>query len=156
MIELSESLISIDSNNHYVLNNLGYAQLLLKEYDKAIKTFDSIVDIDPYWDFAYNNRGYCRLQLGDLESAYIDIKSSIDMNPVNSFAWRNMGVYYFFAKEYEKAIEYFEKAQTLDPETELIHFYLGKTHLKLGNEEVGNEHLKTSKQRNEYNDSVID
>ncbi|TAM98336.1 MAG: tetratricopeptide repeat protein, partial [Chitinophagaceae bacterium] len=44
------------------------------------------------------------------------------MNEENSYAWRNMGAYYLKINEFEKALSCFEKAEKINPATEMINF----------------------------------
>ena len=127
-----------------------------KKYQEAIDQFTKAIDIDPYWDYPYNNRGYCKLQLGDIDNAYADLFHSFEMNSDNSFSWRNLGVYYLTTNEFEKALQHFEQAEKIDPKTELINFYLGKTHLKIGNTDKSKLYLDKSAELNEHNDSTTE
>jgi tetratricopeptide (TPR) repeat protein len=78
------------------------------------------------------------------------------MNEENSYAWRNMGAYYLKINEFEKALSCFEKAEKINPATEMINFYLGEVYLKLGNMELSKKYLDKSKDLNEHNDSMIE
>lgn len=149
------NLIAINPKDFTLYNQLGYALLQQKKYAAAIIEFTKAIDIEPYWDYPYNNRGYCKLQLHDYENAFADLHSSFEMNPANSFSLRNLGVYYLFTGHLSKALEYFEQAEKTDPETEMINFYLSKTHNKLGDIDKAKFYSDKSKEKNEYNDSII-
>jgi tetratricopeptide (TPR) repeat protein len=152
LIILYTELLNKNPNNKLVCNNLGYTLIKQKKYPEAIAYFDKAIKIDPKYDFALNNRGYCKLQIDDLKGAFEDISKACEMNPFNSFSWRNLGACYLKKKEFEKALENFEEAEKIDSKTELINFYLGKTHEKLGNEEKAKKYLKKSIEFNEYID----
>ncbi len=156
VIEGSKKLLETNSKNIAAFNNIGYALLQQKKYQEAIDQFTKAIDIDPYWDYPYNNRGYCKLQLGDIDNAYADLFHSFEMNSDNSFSWRNLGVYYLTTNEFEKALQHFEQAEKIDPKTELINFYLGKTHLKIGNTDKSKLYLDKSAELNEHNDSTTE
>jgi tetratricopeptide (TPR) repeat protein len=156
VIEAANKLLPLLPNSTYVFGNIGYALLLQKKYQEAIEYFNKEIDVDPYHDYSFNNRGYCWLQLGDVDRAFIDLQASFEMNPANSFSWRNMGAYYLHSGDYTKALEYFEEALVLSPKTELIHFYLGHAHAKLGNTEKSKASFDKSKELNEHNDSMLD
>lgn len=156
VIVASKELLERNPKDISAFNNVGYALLQQKKYEKAIDQFTKAITIDPYWDYPYNNRGYCKLQLGDIENAFLDLHSSFEMNPYNSYSWRNLGAYYLLTNEFEKAINHFEEAEKIDPKTELINFYLGHTHLKMGNLEKSNQYLNKSVKLNEHNDSTIE
>lgn len=156
VMEVSKKLLETDPKNIAAFNNIGYALLQQKKYEEAIDQFTKAIDIDPYSDYPYNNRGYCKLQLGDIDNAYTDLLHSFEMNPDNSFSWRNLGAYYLITKEFEKALLHFEHAEKIDPGTELINFYLGKTHLKMGNANKSKQYLDKSTELNEHNDSTTE
>ena len=152
LISLYKEQLTENSNNKSLYNNIGYALLQQKKYSEAVTYFNEAIRIAPRWDFPYNNRGYCKLQLGDIKGAHNDIAKACDMNPFNSFAWRNMGAYYLTINEFQKALENFEEAEKIDDRTELINFYLGKAHEKLGNLETAQQYLDRSAELNEYID----
>lgn len=152
----SKRLLETNPKNTTAFNNIGYALLQQKRYEEAIDQFTNAITIDPYWDYPYNNRGYCKLQLGDMENAFIDLHHSFEMNPDNSFSWRNLGAYYFATNEFEKALHHFEEAEKIDPKTELINFYLGQTHLKMGNLDKSKLYMDKSLKLNEHNDSTTE
>mgnify|MGYP000123774447 CR=1 FL=1 len=92
----------------------------------------------------------------ETENALIDLQGSFDMNPENSYSWRNLGAYYLKINEYDKALIHFEKANEIDPLTEMINFYLAQAHLKLDNGEESKKYLKKSLEIKEHNDSIIE
>jgi len=91
-----------------------------------------------------------------LDNAYADIHTSFEMNPDNSFSWRNLGAYYLKTNRLAEALAHFEKAETIDPKTELINFYLGQTHKSMGNQDKAIYYLNKSQELKEYNDSTIE
>lgn len=101
------------------------------------------------------DQGYCRLQLGEIEAAYPDLQSAWEMDHNNSFNWRNLGVYFLLKNDYPQALEYLERAEKIDPNTEMINFYLGLVHQRSGNAEKSSQYFEQSKARAEFNDSVF-
>ncbi|WEK34290.1 MAG: tetratricopeptide repeat protein [Candidatus Pseudobacter hemicellulosilyticus] len=136
-------------------NYYGYILLRKKEYGLAVDSFTNSIRIDPYHDYAYNNRGYCRLQLGQVDESFADLDTAWQVNPDNSFSWRNMGLYYLLTQDNPKAIEYLERAYSLDPKTEMIHFYLAMAYRQSGGQEQARHHADLSVSKNEFNDSVF-
>lgn len=155
VLEGCKKLQSLGIDNYIVQNNIGYALLSKKEYRAAIEAFDTATEMNPFFDYSFNNRGYCRLQLGELEQGFVDVNTSWEMNPDNSFNWRNLAVYYLLTNDYNRALEFMEKAEKLNPETEMINFYLGLVHERMGDTEKAKMYYARSRERNEYNDSVF-
>ncbi len=119
------------------------------DFEKVIEGNKRLLEINP-------NNNYCKLQLNDLENAYLDLHASFQMDPNSPFNLRNMGVYYFWTNDYEKALNHFEEVEKINPGTDLINFYLGQAHLKLGNLEKSKLYFEKSIRRNEHNDSMIE
>lgn len=134
---------------------MAYTYLQNKNYIDAINVYTKAIDIDQLNDYHYSFRGYCKLQLGDIENAYWDIKTSFEMNPDYSYHWRNMGAYYLKLKEYNKALEHFNKAYEIDPQTDLINFYFAITYSSLREIEKARMYNKKSIDKNENNDSTF-
>lgn len=155
IIETSNSLLGKAGNDAVLLNGIGYAFLGKKQYHFAIEAFTKAIDKSPFWDYPYNNRGYCRLQLGEVDAAYPDLHSSWEMNQGNSFNWRNLGVYFLLKSDHPKALEYLEQAEKIDPNTEMINFYLGLVHQRSGNKAKASQYFHKSKAQAEFNDSIF-
>ncbi len=156
VVSASHQLLEINPKDVAAFNNIGYTFLEQKKYSEAIVEFTKAIEIDPYWEYPYNNRGYCKLQLGDIEDAGFDLFHTFEMNPDNPLAWRNLGAYYLVLNDLDKALEYFEGALNRLPGTELINFYLGHVHRRLGNAELAEEYFDKSQKLNEHNYSTIE
>jgi tetratricopeptide (TPR) repeat protein len=155
VIELSNKLLERNSKDVWAYCNIGYSLLQQKMYAKAIVFFNKVIDTDPYWDYPYNNRGYCKLQLGDLDNGAVDIFHAFEMNEKNSFAWRNIGVYYLMTDELDKALEHLLESERIDPNTDLINFYLSRAYSRMGDDDKAIFYTKKSTELKEYNDSVF-
>ena len=156
VIDLCNELLERNSKDAWAYCNIGYSLLQQKMYVKAIEFFNKVIDIDPYWDYPYNNRGYCKLQLGDLDNGAVDIFHAFEMNEKNSFAWRNIGVYYLITDELDKALEHLLESERIDPETDLINFYLCKVYSKKGDDEKTKYYAVKSAELKEFNDSIFE
>jgi Tetratricopeptide repeat len=156
LIQSYKALLVGNPNDERIYNNIGYALLRQKNYSEAIEYFNKAIRVCAKYDFAYNNRGYCKLQIGQFDGALADIRKACEMNAFNAFAWRNLGAYYLAINEFSTALDYLEEAEKINDETELINFYLGKVHEKLGNLEKANEFFERSIALNEFNYSSIE
>ncbi len=121
-----------DSNNVHSLNNRGYAYNLIGAYKKAINDFNRAIDLDKNYAYALNNRGFAKIKLGNIENGLIDIKASFELDDKNSYCYMNFGIYYYEIKDYNTALDYFNKAQELDKTTYLIEEHISNTKTKLG------------------------
>jgi len=64
---------------------------------------------------AYFCRADAMRELGDFDSAVLDYKESLNLNPNNVLVLHNLAVTYKYSGKTEKAIEYYQKALSIDP-----------------------------------------
>lgn len=65
---------------------------------------------------------------GDLK----EIKKALALDPLSITANRNLGATYYFARQYDKALEALHKTLELDPEEFWAHPYIGLTYFEMG------------------------
>ncbi len=131
IIYLQKSL-SLNYRNYLALNNLAYLYAHHGAYKEALEDLENAIAIEPSYPYAYNNRGFVKLKLGKKEEGLKDIKYALKLEPKNAYAYRNLGIYYFEEGDYESALNHFEKAYSLDVETDLLEDYLRETRMELG------------------------
>src|ERR1039457_2207912 len=64
---------SLDPQNPVILNNLGLAYYVRKEYAPALKYISAALDINPKYSDARNNRGRIYIELGRYGEAITDL-----------------------------------------------------------------------------------
>lgn len=88
----------------YNLQENNSAALLL--YDSAIALAPNVADY-------YTNRGYTKQQLNDQVGALNDYYKSLELDSMDVTAYGNIGVIFHQRGEYEKSLEYAQKALAL-------------------------------------------
>lgn len=85
-----------ETDDFYLLNNLGFYYADTGEYEQAISMLDKAIALsnDEYGAFAYNNKGYALMQLGQLEAAREHILKSLSLHKGNAYAYRNLALLY--------------------------------------------------------------
>ena len=127
----TSKVLEEDPNNTDVLNNRGYAYGMLDKHAEAITDLDKAITLEPEFAFAWNNRGFSKLKLGQLEEAYQDIDKSLKLDIENPYGYRNLGLYYFYKKDYQKALDLYQKANEINPKTVLLQEYIDQSTAKL-------------------------
>jgi serine/threonine protein kinase/Flp pilus assembly protein TadD len=95
----------------HFLNCKGLAFDGLKEYDRAIAVFDRAIKLSPGFIDAWNNRGESNLKANRIENAIADFQKAITLDPSRSFVpLNNLGKLFLRQKQYDKALEYYERA----------------------------------------------
>lgn len=93
--------------------------------------------------YFYIDRGLFHLEAGNIKSALEDFRIASELEPDNVYAYQNAGTAYEKAGDYEKAIEYYEKAVTLQKpgQKPLVKARLGACLKKLGRYEEAEIYL---------------
>ncbi|PZR22014.1 MAG: hypothetical protein DI539_06575 [Flavobacterium psychrophilum] len=128
-LSMYEKSLAINRSWH-ALNNIGYSLNLKAQYSEALTYFDEALSLDSH-AYTYNNRGLAKIKLGDIEGGLKDLEQGHKLDPENSYYYKNMGIYHFDRCEYQKALEYFEKAKEMDPTTHHIDKEIETAKIKL-------------------------
>ena len=99
-------------------NALGKIYFDRGDYDGAEAAWRRVIDITPDNPTGRNNHGSALLHLGRLGEAVDCYRESIRMRP-NAHAYSNLGTALFFEKQYEEAVNWFEKAVQMSPDDPL-------------------------------------
>ncbi|WP_299519125.1 tetratricopeptide repeat protein [Winogradskyella sp.] len=127
-----DKAIELNPNNHIAYNNRGYTFNIMADYKSAIPDFEKAIELEENFAYALNNIGFAKIKLGFKGEGLSDLKKSMTLDGTNSYCYMNFGIYHYDNKEYEKALDYFEKAKELDTTTYLLDGFLEKTKEKLG------------------------
>ena len=101
------SMLSVGSD--FVNNN---------QYPKAVEIFTKVIELDPSWAEAWNKRATVLYMIGDYKSSQEDINKVLSLEKRHFGALAGQGLVNIQLKNYEKAIESYEKAQEIYPSME--------------------------------------
>lgn len=112
-----------DSLNSILLNNLGFAQIELRQLGEARKNLQKAVAIKPSFTLAQNNLKWC---LDEIDKAFAALLEKEKKGDINDPAYQmSMGLSWFELGEYEKSNECYRKAIKLSPSDPRPHNNLG-------------------------------
>ena len=86
-----------------------------EEYNKAIDIFSKTIELDPSWAEAWNKRATVLYLSGEFEKSQNDIDKVLQLEKRHFGALAGQGLVNIQLKNYEKAIESYEKAKELYP-----------------------------------------
>jgi tetratricopeptide (TPR) repeat protein len=119
-IEASDKAIEVDSDNPIFWHTKAYSLWKLKKYEEAIECYQKSINLNPKYYVTWLEMGICYLkkEKPDPEKALERFKEAVNLD-INCYpALRNIAeIYWKFKRDYEKAMEYCQKAQKAgDPE----------------------------------------
>ena len=86
-----------------------------QKLSKAIEIFTEIIKLDPEWAEAWNKRATALYMIGDYQGSQSDINKVLNLEKRHFGALAGQGLVNIQLKNYEKAIESYQKAQEIYP-----------------------------------------
>lgn len=143
-----EKALAINPKQDFALNNLSLIYAHEDNFAEAITLVDKAIALKK--DILYeNNKGFYLLNTGNLIEGKKLIDRALDENNTNAWAIRNSGIFELLNKNYTKALQYFAQADKIDPDVELINYYIGETNFKMGNKAKACQYWKIGSQLKE-------
>lgn len=156
-LKLLKEARNIDEKDAYPLYSMSYIHLREKKYEEAIIYGEKAVELGnnvasyhihlgelflssafphnvAFTDVEFHdvvNRDYVQRSIQCFEKA-IHLNSSQNNKHLNREIYKNLAIAFLFNREFEKSIEYFEKAIDDGLEDDEIHIYLGMAYGALG------------------------
>lgn len=93
----------------------GVEEMELGLYGEAIHTFTNVIERRPDFAEGWNKRATVLFLAGDLRRSLADCDEVMKRNPQHFGALSGYGQIYFRLEEYERAIEYFQRALEVNP-----------------------------------------
>ena len=81
----------------------------------AINIFTNLIDLDPYWAEAWNKRATVFYLIGEYQKSQNDIDKVLELEKRHFGALAGQGLVNIKLKNYEKAIQSYEKVQQIYP-----------------------------------------
>jgi AraC-like DNA-binding protein len=115
------------------------------EPNKALMHLKQALLHQPSDPEALESAAECYLALGDFQAAMDYINRAIDVNPLSSNHYFTKGNIYYMQSHFSAALECFHQALLMDPNSELPRQVSANCHILMGNKEVLDELVQSSK-----------
>ena len=111
------TLWSTHPTDHKLTSILDEGSKLVQDQKlyKAIEVFTKVIELDPNWAEAWNKRATVLYMIGDYQESQNDIDKVLILEQRHFGALAGQGLVNIKLKNYEKAIESYEKAQDIYP-----------------------------------------
>ena len=107
-------------------NGRGWCKYCLDKYEDAIIDLDKSIELDPNFANAYNGRGWCKYYLDRYENAILDFNKAIELNS-NDDSRIGLAMSLYFLKRYDEALEnYFLNEDCHEKNKSIASCYLYK------------------------------
>jgi tetratricopeptide (TPR) repeat protein len=102
------------------LYQAGVAQMKRGELHRAIATFTRIIELKPGFAEGWNKRATLYFLAGEYRKSLADCAEVIKRNPYHFGALAGYGQIYLRLEDYERSLEYFERALEVNPNMDSV------------------------------------
>jgi tetratricopeptide (TPR) repeat protein len=110
--------------------------LIKMQYDwdfaGAEREFARALELQPGLSFVRVLRGWLRMAEGRLADAQVEIRRAVDEDPSNEIGLWSLGLSFYFAGQYDAAIEQYRPAIAAEPRSYWAHLSLGRAYQRQG------------------------
>ena len=114
-IALCEGRISKNSKDVVSYYLLGFVQGSLKSYPAAEAALQKAIDLQPMWPPPHQSLAGIYLAQGKKQEAIQKYEASLQANPRNAAAYLSLGLLYEKDRQFDNAMQVYERALTADP-----------------------------------------
>lgn len=142
----SDFMNALNYNSKYATayNNMGLLMHNKSDYDNAIKYFSKAIELNNSYAEAYFNMGLSYFRKNETDKAIELYKKSLEIDNNFAIAYNNLGNAYVTKEQPNDAILNFQKAVEIDPNYSVAHYNLAVSYLKIGNNSLGINSMKTA------------
>lgn len=138
-IQFYTQAISIDSEYDNAISSRAYCNIMLKDYEAALKDCNRVVELRPNRRYSWKARADCLIKMKNYEGARKDLLKAIEIDPTDGNAYGNLGWVCYCLDDFQKTIEYSEKACSLDNEAYFAKFNKALATLRLQKIDMANQ-----------------
>lgn len=110
----------------------------MNDYKNSLKCFEAAKAAGYRQDNDFlENMGFCQLYAGDVENAMKSLNLVLEKKPNNASLMADIAYAMYMTKRYQGAVEFYEKALTINPKDAKSLFMAGMSFQKMGQKEKG-------------------
>ncbi len=140
-----DQAIKMQPEAEYYVNR-GAAKAKLGRLDEALADINKGLEINKNWKVGYLNRSILYNQAGKFDLALADIDSYLKLDSKSPELWFEGGRCLIQLNQINKALDYYNNAIRLNPNSGLFYAERGKTLQALGNQAAANQDFQRAQQ----------
>ena len=126
-IEIDETLAEAHNALAYALFNYDW------NFAESEREIERAIELNPNYSTAYHWRGNANLlAVGKYEEAIDSLKKAQELDPLSLIINADLATGYLYARQFDRAVEQFQKTIEMDENFFYAHAYLGRTLLMKG------------------------
>jgi len=138
----AKAAVQLDERLSEAHTILGYATLQYDwDWPAAEAEHKRAIELNPNW-YEYDWYGFNLVQVGRFSEAFAALEYARRIDPLSLVIACHIGWTFYFAREYEKSINYLEKTVEFNPGFPLARYHLGKTYVQTHDFSRSIEHLQ--------------
>ncbi|MEE9910935.1 MAG: tetratricopeptide repeat protein [Deltaproteobacteria bacterium] len=139
--DMLADFLQSDPQNREALFNLGLCHGELGDPENAVRTLSECVKHHPDYSNAYVALGYAHSLLRQNGPAKENLLKALELDPLNAYALRNLGSLYGQEKDYDRAVECFEKLFADNPQDQQLAYGIGYAYFQAGRLDMAEKYL---------------
>jgi TolB-like protein/Tfp pilus assembly protein PilF len=129
--DMANKALELDPTLGEAYNPLAAAKLYYhRDWPAAERDFRRGFELSPNFAEMHAHYAVCLILFGRKQEAFAEMQRALDLDPLSPRFGFWLGWLYFFARQYDAALEQFRKTLELDPNLPILHEYLGYTYEK--------------------------
>jgi DNA-binding winged helix-turn-helix (wHTH) protein/TolB-like protein/Tfp pilus assembly protein PilF len=120
-----EYALQLDNNLSEAHATYGFIQMFHHwDWVAAERELDRALELDPNSVAAHHWKGVYLSIHSRLDEAKIEMHRALELDPLSLPVLADIGQLHYFAREYDQAIDYCNRALAIDPDFQMAHYYL--------------------------------
>jgi tetratricopeptide (TPR) repeat protein len=126
-LEMDDALAEAHTSLAFIKLNYDW------EWSGAEREFKRAIELNPNYDNAHHWYSHYFTAMGRTEESLAESKHALELDRLGLIMNVHLGWHYFYAREYDLAIQQFRKTLQLEPNYGLAHWYLGMAYEQKAN-----------------------